>query len=99
MKNYRYWTASPYMGEKVSVFRGKWFSVNKFDLLSKTSLTGKAVTLARELQNRYAGFEILLKVKMFKELWSYWANPEEDLSRENHLMSYLAHQFKSSTLS
>lgn len=85
------------MGEKVNVFRGKWFSVNIFDLLSETSVTGKAVS--DSCQNRYAGFEILLKVKMFKGLWSYWANPEENLSRENHLISYLAHQFKSSTLS
>lgn len=29
-----------------------WFSVSMFDLLSKTSLIGNAVTLARELQNR-----------------------------------------------
>lgn len=91
--------------EKVSVFREKWFSVNMFDLPSKSQLIGNAVTLASEFSilfsriERSVGFEILLKVKMFKEPWSCWANPEGDLSGENHLIPCLAHQFKSSTLS
>lgn len=41
-----------YVGEKVNVFRGRWFSVSMFNLLSKTSLIGNAVTiLVRKQQN------------------------------------------------
>lgn len=38
-----YWIASAYTGEKVNVFRGKWFLKNSF--------IGNAVSRVREQQN------------------------------------------------
>lgn len=39
-----------------------------------------------------ADFEntVEMNVKMFKELWSYWASHEVNLSRENHLIPCFA---------
>lgn len=72
-----------YTGEKVNYLEQNGFLW--LCLLSKTSFVGNGVTLLVRTAEWKAALilKILLNIKMFKELWSYWASHEVNLSREN----------------